>query len=88
MAAPSQFSFETTPTIDTALIAWRAEARGTITTELAPSLWGTVARAYGQLILYDDAGNRGEATLDRAGSVSITVSDSSGGVSTLTAPLK
>ena len=88
MAAPSQFSFESTPTIDTALIAWRAEARGTITTELAPSLWGTVARAYGQLILHDDAGNRGEAPLDRAGSVSITVSDSSGGVSTLTAPLK
>ena len=40
MAAPSQFSFETTPTIDTALIAWRAEARGTITTELAPLTLG------------------------------------------------
>ena len=88
MAAQSQFSFETTRGRGAALLAWRGEARGTVTTELAPSLRGTTVRAYGSLALSDDAGSTGKATLNREGLVSITVTDRSGGVYTLNAPLK
>lgn len=88
MAAPSQFSFETTRERGTPLLAWRGDARGTVTTELAPSLRGTTVRAYGSLALSDDAGSTGKATLNREGLVSITVTDRSGGVYTLNAPLK
>lgn len=88
MAAPSQFSFETARGRGAPLLAWRGEARGTVTTELAPSLRGTIVRAYGSLALSDDAGCRGKATLDRDGEVSITVNDPSGGVYILNAPLK
>ena len=88
MAAPSQFSFETAPGRGATLLAWRGEARGTVTTELAPSFRGTTVRAYGSLALSDDAGSTGTATLNRDGQVSITVTDRSGGVYTLNAPLK
>ena len=88
MAAPSQFSFETAQGRGATLLAWRGEARGTVTTELAPSFRGTTVRAYGSLALSDDAGSTGTATLNREGEVSITVTDRSGGVYTLNAPLK
>jgi len=88
MAAPSQFSFETTRGQGSLLLPWRGEARGTVTTELAPSFRGTTVRAYGSLALSDDAGSTGKATLNRDGEVSITVTDRSGGVFTLNAPLK
>ena len=88
MAAPSQFSFETAQGRGTTLLAWRGEARGTVTTELAPSFRGTTVRAYGSLALSDDAGSTGTATLNREGEISITVTDRSGGVYTLNAPLK
>ena len=88
MAAPSQFSFETTRGRGATLLAWRGEARGTVTTEIAPSLRGTTVRAYGSLALSDDAGSTGTATLSREGEVSITVTDRSGGVYALNAPLK
>ena len=88
MAAPSQFSFETTRGRGASLLAWRGEARGTVTTELAPSFCGTTVRAYGSLALSDDAGSTGKATLNREGEISITVTDRSGWVYTLNAPLK
>ena len=88
MAAPSQFSFETLHGQGSKLLAWRGEARGTVTTELAPSLRGTTVRAYGSLSLSDDAGSTGTASLNREGAVSITVTDRSGGVYALNAPLK
>ena len=88
MAAPSQFSFETTRGRGAPLLAWRGEARGTVTTELAPSLRGTTVRAHGSLVLSDDAGSTGKATINRDGEVSITVNDRSGGVYTLNAPLR
>jgi hypothetical protein len=88
MAAPSQFSFETAQGRGATLLAWRGEARGTVTTELAPSFRGTTVRAYGSLALSDDAGSTGTATLNREGETSITVTDRSGGVYTLNAPLK
>ena len=88
MAAPSQFSFETTHERGAPLLAWRGEARGTVTTELAPSFRGTTVRAYGSLALSDDAGSAGKATLNRDGEISITVTDRSGGVYSLNAPLK
>ena len=88
MAAPSQFSFETAQGRGTTLLAWRGEARGTVTTELAPSFRGTTVRAYGSLALSDDAGSTGTATLNREGEISITVTDRSGGVYALNAPLK
>ena len=89
MPAPSIFSFEVDASGRRAgLAAWRGTARGTITTELAPSLRGTTVRAYGSLALRDDAGSTGKATLNREGLVSITVTDRSGGVYTLNAPLK
>ena len=88
MAAPSQFSFETAQGRGTTLLAWRGEARGTVTTEFAPSFRGTTVRAFGSLALSDDAGSTGNATLNRDGEVSITVTDRSGGVYTLNAPLK
>ena len=88
MAAPSQFSFETARGRGTTLLAWRGEARGTVTTELAPSFRGTTVRAYGSLALSDDAGSTGKATLNRDGEVSITVTDRSGGVYAFNAPLK
>lgn len=88
MAAPSQFSFETPRERGASLMAWRGEARGTVTTELAPSFRGTSVRAHGSLALSDDAGSTGKATLNREGEVLITVTDRSGGVYTLNAPLK
>ncbi len=88
MAAPSQFSFETAQGRGTTLLAWRGEARGTVTTELAPSFRGTTVRAYGSLALSDDAGSTGKATLNRDGEISITVTDRNGGVFSLNAPLK
>ena len=88
MAAPSQFLFETAQGRGATLLAWRGEARGTVTTELAPSFRGTTVRAYGSLALSDDAGSTGTATLNREGEISITVTDRGGGVYTLNAPLK
>jgi len=88
MAAPSQFSFETTRGRGAPLLAWRGEARGTVTTELAPSLRGATVRAYGSLLLNDDAGSTGTAMLNREGAVSITVKDRDGGAYTFNAPLR
>ena len=89
MPAPSTFAFE----VDAAgrragLAAWRGTARGTVTTELAPSLRGSRIRAYGALDLHGSDGSRGRAEITREGLVRIQISDPQGGTLRLNAPLK
>lgn len=89
MPAPSTFAFE----VDTSgrragLAPWRGTARGTITTELAPSFSGSRVRAYGALDLHGSDGSRGRAEITRGGMVSIEVRDPRGGTLRLNAPLK
>lgn len=89
MAAPSTFTF----TIDESghragLAAWWGEGRGTITTELAPSLRGTTIRAYGELSLNGSDGSRGRASLHRSGDLAIEVTSPTGDLYRLNAPLK
>ena len=89
MPAPSTFAFE----VDAAgrragLAAWRGTARGTITTELAPTLRGSRIRAYGALDLHGSDGSRGRAEITREGLVRIQISDPQGGTLRLNAPLK
>ena len=89
MAAPSTYTF----TIDETghrdgLAAWWGEGRGTITTELAPSLGGTKIRAYGELALAGSDGSRGRATCDREGRFAAEVTGSNGDLYRLNAPLK
>jgi len=89
MPAPSTFSFEVDASGRRAgLAAWRGTARGTITTELAPSLRGSRIRAYGALDLNGSDGSRGRAEITREGLVRIQISDPQGGRLRLNAPLK
>ena len=89
MPAPSTFAFE----VDAAgrragLAAWRGTARGTVTTELAPSLRGSRIRGYGALDLHGSDGSRGRAEISREGLVRVEVRDPRGGTLQLNAPLK
>lgn len=89
MPAPSTFAFE----VDAAgrragLAAWRGTARGTVTTELAPSLRGSRIRGYGSLDLHGSDGSRGRAEISREGLVRVEVRDPRGGTLKLNAPLK
>jgi hypothetical protein len=89
MAAPSTFSFAIDESGHRAgLAAWWGEGRGTITTELAPSLRGTTIRAYGELALTGSDGSRGRATLDRDGRLTVEVTGPTGDLYLLNAPLK
>ena len=89
MAAPSTFSFAIDDSGHRAgLAAWWGEGRGTITTELAPSLRGTTIRAYGELALTGSDGSRGRATLDRDGRLAVEVTGPTGDIYLLNAPLK
>lgn len=89
MPAPSTFAFD----VDAAgrragLAAWRGTARGTVTTELAPTLRGSRIRAYGSLDLHGSDGSRGRAEVTRDGQVRVEVRDPRGGILHLNAPLK
>ena len=89
MAAPSTFSFAIDESGHRAgLAAWWGEGRGTITTELAPSLRGTTIRAYGELALTGSDGSRGRATLNRDGRLEVEVTGPTGDLYRLNAPLK
>lgn len=68
MPAPSQFNFVSG--------GYHAKLTGTITSELALSLFGhTRIRAYGFLNFEDNAGNSGKLELDRSGNITMTVND-------------
>lgn len=68
MPAPSQFNFVSG--------GYQAKLTGTITSELALSLFGhTRIRAYGFLNFEDNAGNSGKLELDRSGDIIMTVND-------------
>jgi len=68
MPAPSQFNFVSG--------GYHARLAGTITSELALSLFGhTRIRAYGFLNFEDNAGNSGKLELDRAGDITLTIND-------------
>ena len=89
MPAPSTFAFEVDPSGRRAgLAAWRGTARGTITTELAPSLSGSRIRAYGSLDLHGSDESRGRAEIGRDGRVAIEVRDPFGGVVRLNGAIK
>lgn len=89
MPAPSIFSFEIDASGRRAgLAAWRGTARGTITTELAPSFRGSRVRAYGSLDLHGSDGSRGRAEITRDGKVKIEVRDPLGNALRLNGLLK
>lgn len=68
MPAPSKFIFKAA--------GYEAEFTGTITSELALSLFGnTKIRAYGSLDFKDNAGNAGHLDLNRQGSVTLKIND-------------
>lgn len=68
MPAPSNFTF--------ASADYRAELNGTLTSELALSLFGnTKIRGYGSLDFKDSAGNAGRLDLNRQGYVTLRVND-------------
>lgn len=68
MPAPSTFVFKAAD--------YEAEFTGTITSELALSLFGnTKIRAYGSLDFKDNAGNTGHLDLSRQGDVTIKIND-------------
>lgn len=68
MPAPSKFTFISG--------AYTAEFNGTITSELALSLFGnTRIRAYGLLNLKDSAGNTGSLDLSRTGDMNIQINE-------------
>jgi hypothetical protein len=68
MPAPSQFSFVSG--------GYHAKLTGTITSELALSLFGhTRIRAYGFLNFEDNLSNTGKLELDRAGDITMTIND-------------
>lgn len=68
MPAPSKFTFTSGN--------YQAEFTGTITSELAVSLFGnTKIRAYGSLEFKDTAGNHGHLELNRQGYVAIQIND-------------
>jgi hypothetical protein len=89
MAAPSTFTFAIDESGHRAgLAAWWGEGRGTITTELAPSLRGTTIRAYGELSLTGSDGSRGRTILNREGHLEVEVTGPTGDLYRLNAPLK
>ena len=57
---------------------YTAEARGIITSELAPRIGTWQIRAYGALQLRDSEGNQGEATLQRDGRAEVVIRHPSG----------
>ena len=68
MPAPSKFTFEAGK--------YKAEFNGTLTSELALSIWGnTKIRAYGSLDFKDNAGNSGRLDLNRQGYANIKIND-------------
>lgn len=68
MPAPSKFTFRSGK--------YTAEFEGTITSELAISLFNnTRIRAYGSLTLSDNMGNAGHLELNRAGDISIKINE-------------
>ena len=68
MPAPSQFNFISG--------GYHAKLTGTITSELALSLFGhTRIRAYGFLNFEDNAGNSGKLELNRSGDITMTIND-------------
>lgn len=68
MPAPSQFDY--------ASGGYHAKLTGTITSELALSLFGhTRIRAYGFLNFEDNTGNSGKLELDRNGDITLTIND-------------
>ncbi len=70
MPAPSKFTFKSGD--------YEATFTGTITSELAVSLFGnTKIRAYGSLNFEDSAGNKGHLSLNRKGYVTMQVNDQS-----------
>ena len=89
MPAPSTFAFEVDAGGRRAgLAAWRGTARGTITTELAPSLSGSRVRAYGSLDLHGSDESRGRAEITRDGQVKIEVRDPFGAILRLNGAIK
>ena len=89
MPAPSTFAFDVDPSGRRAgLAAWRGTARGTVVTELAPTLRGSRIRAYGALDLHGSDGSRGRAEITREGIVRVEVRDPRGSSLSLNAPLK
>jgi hypothetical protein len=89
MPAPSTFAFEVDASGRRAgLAAWRGTARGTITTELAPSFSGSRVRAYGSLDLHGSDESRGRAEITRDGQVKIEVRDPFGALLRLNGLLK
>ena len=89
MPAPSIFSFEVDASGRRAgLAAWRGTARGTITTELAPSFSGSRVRGYGSLDLHGSDESRGRAEITRDGRVKIEVRDPFGALLRLNGLLK
>jgi hypothetical protein len=89
MPAPSTFAFEVDASGRRAgLAAWRGTARGTVTTELAPSFSGSRVRAYGALDLHGSDGSRGRAEITRDGRVKIEVRDPFGTLLRLNGLLK
>lgn len=70
MPAPSKFVFKSNE--------YEAEFNGTLTSELALSLFGnTKIRAYGSLDFKDNAGNSGHLDLNRQGYVTLKINDTS-----------
>lgn len=68
MPAPSKFIFNAG--------AYQAEFTGTLTSELALSLFGnTKIRAYGSLDFKDNAGNAGHLSLNRQGDAAVNIND-------------
>ena len=68
MPAPSKFSFKSK--------AYEAEFQGTLTSELALSLFGnTKIRGYGSLDFTDSHGNEGHLDLNRQGIVALKIND-------------
>ncbi|MFM8367380.1 MAG: hypothetical protein ACKOBD_01305, partial [Chloroflexota bacterium] len=68
MPAPSKFMFNAG--------TYQAELTGTLTSELAISLFGnTKIRAYGSLDFKDNAGNSGHLDLNRQGYVTLKIND-------------
>lgn len=89
MPAPSTFAFEVDAGGRRAgLAAWRGTARGTITTELAPSFSGSRVRAYGSLDLHGSDESRGRAEITRDGQVKIEVRDPFGTIVRLNGAIK
>lgn len=77
MPAPSKFSFKSK--------TYEADFQGTLTSELALSLFGnTKIRGYGSLDFTDSFGNEGQLDLNRQGIVTLQINDQPATTHTLT----